>query len=199
MLRRDGARRSLVVFGALGLLLATGACGATGAGRAAGQTSPATVDPDAAQPRAADPSPYAGEDGARGRAVATTPGQVTVAGLQGDFLAGGKLTAVVANGTAGDIYVQDLRTACSIAVVERETDATGPRWAPLLDCGAERLALVLPIAPGHGRTVRIDPQSLSAAGTPLAPGTYRLVVPWRRAPQAAGADSLARSVAFVVR
>lgn len=195
----SAAKRRWLVVGVLGLLLATGACGDTGAGRAAGQTSPATVDPDAAQSATSNRSPDAGEDGPRGRAVATTPGAVTVVAVQGDFLAGGKLTAVVANGTSGDIYVQDLRTACSIAVVERETVAAGQGWQPLPDCGAERLALVLPIAPGHGRTVRIDPQSLSTAGTPLVPGTYRLVVPWRATAQGASADRVARSAAFVVR
>jgi len=189
----------LLLAGALGLMTAVSACGATGAGGAAGRSSPGTVDPDAQQSTTADPSPDAGEDGARGRVVVATPGAVTVIAVHGDFLAGGRISAIVANGTAGDIYVQDLRTACSIAVVERESDAAQHQWQPLPDCGAERLAVVLAIAPGHGRTVRIDPRSLASAGAPLVPGTYRLAVPWRLAPQpGAEADSVARSASFVV-
>jgi len=110
-----------------------------------------------------------------------------------------EIVAVVANGLRREIRVQDLRTGCSVGVLERRAAAGQDLWKALPDCGSERRSVVLQIAPGRGRTIRIEPQSVAAAGTALRAGTYRLVVQWTTGATLSGADQTSStSVPFTV-
>jgi len=194
--------RSLVLPSALGILLTACGLGSSGAaGNSPHATTPGAVAPGTATPS----SPHSGMptagtslgDGKLGDpGAATTAGRVTVVPGSALFERGRPVLAVVANGTAESIYVEDLHTGCSIGVLQRQENG----WVALPDCGAERKAAVLAIGPGHGRTLAIDPASLDALGSPLVRGTYRLAVGWRTAPHPEGVDEqVSFSAPFQVR
>ena len=84
-------------------------------------------------------------------------------------------------------------------VLERRSDAEPGGWVALPDCGSERLATVLAIGPGRGRTIRVDPASLAAEGQPLVPGTYRIAVHSGRTGHAGDLPDVTRSPVFTVR
>ncbi len=90
------------------------------------------------------------------------------------------IEASITNGRDDTVYTEDLRTSCTIAVLERQDQK---QWTPLPDCGAERTASVLAIGPDRRRTIKITAESLDGA---LTPGTYRLTVQWRTAPAPEG-------------
>jgi len=137
------------------------------------------------------------EDEPLGHAAATKPGSVSVTPSGTSLDSADVIVAVVANGTAHTVYVEDMHTACSIAVLERQQ--AGDTWEPLAYCGAERLPLVLAVGAGRGRTVSIDPAILDAAGFALTAGTYRLSVGWRSAAQPAGVvEESVHSAAFQI-
>jgi hypothetical protein len=174
----DRALRPLVII--IGVVLALTACTAGGTSSEPSPTGTATgrVDPDpsaSTEPPAASPM---NGDGSRGEVLPTTAGEVTVTAKPAHVAVDSVITAEVGNGMAEDIYVVDLRTNCSIAVLERRVSGADDSWERYEDCGSERLARTLAIGPGLGRIVRIDPDALSAEGQPVPPGIYRLSVTW---------------------
>lgn len=156
-----------------------------------GTVTPMTTDPDQPTTSAAPT-----DEESLGKLMATTSGQIVVEAAEAVFDSGQVVSGTVSNGTVETIYVEDLRTGCSIAVLQRqETD-----WVSMPDCGAERMAAVRAIGPGRGRAIVIDPQSVESSGGELDSGTYRLVVAWRTTPDQQGfKDPQSYSAAFEIR
>jgi len=141
------------------------------------------VDPE--PPSYAQPQP-APED--LGESAEVIAGQVTVNLSASDFSQGEVIEFTVSNGLDQIIYVEDMKTSCSIAVLEVKE---GDSWSPLLNCGMERLPMVLPIGPGMGRMVSIDPLAAEGAvpgESTLATGTYRVRFSYRMEPEPEGEE-----------
>lgn len=191
--------RSWVVILAVSLLSA--ACAGNVGDQQTQNGVPSAVSPDPPTTGSAKPvvAPT-GADGPLGRRAAVTNGQVTVRVTKPSFSLKEEIVAVVANGLSREIRVQDLRTGCSVGVLERRVAAGQDLWKALPDCGSERRPVVLPVAPGLGRTIRIEPQSVAADGTALPAGTYRLVVQWTTGATLSGATHTSGiSAPFTVR
>src|SRR4051794_37767788 len=174
------------------LLLLLAACGAT-AGQAGGEPgSPGagqTIRPGTTG--AASPEPT---EPAVGAYVPATPGAVTVVVRAGTFEGGVPIHAVVVNGRDIPVFVEDLHTGCTVAILEMELPSA---WSAQPDCGSERLPRVVEVPPGLGFRFSIDPASIAAEGRALEPGAYRLSVGWRSAAGPAGVvEATAHSETF---
>ena len=77
---------------------------------------------------------------------------------------GQTIAVTVTNRLDRTIYTEDMKTDCSIVVLEL---LIGDSWEPLIACGMERKPLVVAIKPGETRTVWIDPRSTNFG---VAPG-----------------------------
>ena len=169
-------RRQVVLAAFVVVVVGTSCASGPGPGQPTSETTTGTVTPETTLPGSPSRAPTTES---LGDPVDATPGKVVLAPLMDVFEVGRAVEATASNGTAEVIYVEDLHTGCSIAVLEHRRD---DRWVPLPDCGAERQAAVLAIGPGRGRSIEIEPASVADVGSPLMPGTYRLVVGWRTAP-----------------
>lgn len=189
-IRFAGALASLVVVAGAG-------CAPVENPDEGGSDGAGLAEPDDPQPTGtAHPWAPGGEDGPMGVATSVPREGVVLWLTQAAFGAAEPLVATVANGTRSAIYVEDLRTGCSIAVLERRTSSG---WVPLESCGSERQQAVLEIPPQHARTIRIDPAGLAAEGQPMTGGVYRLVVPWGTSGTAGDTGLRAVSAPFEVR
>jgi hypothetical protein len=109
-----------------------------------------------------------------GEPVEVIPGQVTLSLSRSGFSQEEVIEFTVANGLDQVIYVEDMKTSCSIAILEVQEDNA---WTPLFNCGMERMSMTLAIDPGMGRVVSIDPSRADVAvpgKSSLDPGTYRI-------------------------
>ncbi len=130
-----------------------------------------TVEP--AQPRGSG----AGRPlGGLGKPVPTSPGKVTITTSARTYARGKVISAVIANGLDRTIYAEDSQSDCSIAVIERQEDAS---WQPITGCAERRPPVTVAIGASRGRMVLINPSSsnfaavLGPSGVPDA-GMYRL-------------------------
>lgn len=183
-----------------GLLAAVVSACTGGSGNGTAGTASGTVDPQPApsgsqslQPPVPTGTPP-GED--PGDPAQTVPGQLVVRSLAPDFNPGEPVRAEFSNGTGTTVYVENLRTACSIAVLQR-LDAD---WVSLPDCGADRKAAVLAVGPGRGRSIEIPPAGVEPAGSAFPSGTYRVSVAYRTEPGPEGlAEQRVHSEPFNIR
>ena len=157
------------------LVLALSWTSACSSGIPPAATSTGTATPQTTAPPARMTSPPSQGEPAEG-----TPGQVTIVASSTTYTVEQDIEASITNGRDDTVYTEDLRTSCTIAVLERQDQK---QWTPLPDCGAERTASVLAIGPDRRRTIKITAESLDGA---LTPGTYRLTVQWRTAPAPEG-------------
>lgn len=100
------------------------------------------------------------------------------------FRVGEVIAATVTNDSPQVIWTDDLKTDCTIAVLERQD---GTVWQPQLYCNLERLSAAVSLPPHASLSVTIDPRSthfVVPPGAPPAvgPGRYRLSVPYRLTP-----------------
>ena len=109
--------------------------------------------------------------------VSISPDQVTVSVSQGEYYKGETLIVSIANGLDQNIYTNDMKTGCTIAILEKQE---GSDWYPFIGCGAERPPMTVEIAGGEVHTVSIDPGSgIYGLGKPpgelaFGAGTYRI-------------------------
>lgn len=139
--------------------------------------------PDPAGAAGAPLSPGA-DDG--GVPMPVTTGQVSLSLGPLPTDPSGELTLTVANGLDGAIYTEDLKTGCTVVMLE---SWDGAAWQPVSDCGVERLPRTVMIAPGHGLAVVIRP--FDPGGSPVRPGSYRARFSYRLAPGPAGEEPAA--------
>ncbi len=102
------------------------------------------------------------------------------------FEAGQDLTLAVSNGSTQTIYVEDMKTDCSIVTLLAKA---GDGWETVWGCGMERLPRVVAIEPGGSEPVVIRPDSshiLTEGG--LGAGTYRARFSYRLAPGPEGEE-----------
>jgi hypothetical protein len=189
--------RSLVVV--MSAVLALAACAASDQGAAAGSTSSSTVQstvqPSTESPGTAPP-PTEPSSPEIGRFVDVTPGAVTVVPADAARDSRSGIGGFVANGLDHPIFVEDLHTGCTVAVLEMQG---GNAWTAQPDCGSERLARVIQVPPGLSLAFTVDPASIEAEGRTLASGTYRFSVAWRSTEGPEGAvDQTSASAAFLL-
>ena len=173
---------------AVGLAVAVGCVPATG-----GQEIPvhsAQVEPTQTQVDSAV-TPAGPDLGDPGK---TERGRVTVRVGAPAYIAGGVITVTIANGLSQTIYSQDMKTDCSITILER---SDGTRWEPILACLMERAPIAVAIGPGRVRTVAINPRSFNFANprgagmVALRPGPYRITYTYRLKPGRQGEEPYA--------
>jgi hypothetical protein len=161
----------------LGILLLVAACGGT-ASQAGSSGTGQTVQPGTSGTASAEPT-----EPAIGTFVSPTAGAVTVVPSVDAFGHGDGVRAIVSNGRDAPVFLEDLHTGCTVAVLEMKQEAT---WVAQPDCGSEREASVVEVPAGLAFRFSIDPASIAAEGRSLEPGTYRLSVGWRSSAGPAG-------------
>jgi hypothetical protein len=121
------------------------------------------------------------------------PGQVTVEMSATSYAEGEAIQGTVANGLEDTIYTEDMKSDCSIVILEQQA---GEAWQPIPGCAMERAPLILALDPGHGRVVTLDPLSIhfkdgSASQAPaFEAGTYRIRFTYRLEPGPEGEEPL---------
>ncbi len=151
-------------------------------------SQPLQVEPEEADPNAPGVTP--GPPVSAGAPVEPetgqlVPGQVTVALSAASYAVGETITAAIFNGLEQTIYAGDVKSDCSIAILEQET---GTGWQPLIACGVARPSLAVAIQPGQGQVVTIDPLSFNfqaisgGAGPGFGAGNYRIKFSYRFVP-----------------
>ncbi|MDI6772680.1 MAG: hypothetical protein QME77_08845 [bacterium] len=123
--------------------------------------------------------------GACGEPV-VVPGKVTLSLGVRSLGPGDLIRIAVVNGLRQTIYTEDMKSDCSIVLLERYS---GGAWQPLPGCALGRAPRVVAIAPGQVRPVEINPRSihfLSGAPkepgrSPIGAGTYRIRFGYRLA------------------
>lgn len=161
---------------------------ACGAGPTEERTQPGQVPADpSGVPASGGPTPATD----LGVPVKTETGKVTLTLDGKGYTAGQKLLVTVANGLERTIYSDDMKSACTILIVEKES---GGNWTPVTGCPMERLPMSVAIGPGMGRTIEIDPGSGLFDGaqpgqSALAAGTYRIRFTYRFAPEEGAAET----------
>ena len=182
MLKNHASYRLVFTLLVLGVL-ALSACQPGAGTQVATDPEKIAVDPDTPSYPPPQPMP---ED--FGEPVEVIAGQVTVSLTRSGFSQGDAIELTIANGLDQTIYTEDMKTACSIAILEVQDSDT---WGPLLDCGMERLPLTLAIDSGMGRVVTIDPSGMvgaMAGESSPAPGTYRIRFSYRTEPGPEGEE-----------
>lgn len=148
------------------------------------QIEPEEVDPDA--PGVTPGPPASAGAPVEPEAGQLVPGQVTVVPSAASYAVGEAITAAIFNGLEQTIYAGDVKSDCSIAILEQET---GTGWQPMLACGVARPSLAVAIEPGQGQVVIIDPlsfnfQAISGSTEPgFGAGTYRIKFSYRFVPK----------------
>ena len=184
----------------------------TTAGTVDEQPQKATVDPgegqinpdaeEEVQEPAATMQPGAGNSGP------ITPdqaylqaGTVTVNPVSPSFESGEAIEIIVANGLAQPIYTTDLKSNCTIIILEKWD---GGSWQPLSYCEMEILPLTVGIEAGEGFRVILDPFSSDFGATiggsepGLESGTYRSKLTYRLQQGEGPETEVAYSPEFVI-
>jgi hypothetical protein len=97
----------------------------------------------------------------------------------------GVVMVTVRNSDPLSIFTDDQKSDCTVALLERRT---GENWVGLRACGAERAPSVVRLDPGVVHVARIDLGSENFRPQPATPGTYRVVVGYRRAAGPSGEE-----------
>ncbi len=137
------------------------------------------VAPGTGGPRSVTPPPQIVPSAAAtpdtGFRVKVVPGAVTVTVNAPSYREGEVIRGVVANGLDRTIYTDDLKSDCSIVLLERRE---GGDWREIEGCAAFRRAFTFGISPGRGREASINPRSNNFPGWVRGPafgaGTYRI-------------------------
>lgn len=141
-----------------------------------------TIAPDAYPPASDAAYPAAQPAPDMAFSVTTEPGLVTVALDQDTYVVDKRITVIIANGLSQPIYTADMKSDCSIVILE---GWDGSAWQPLPACGMKRVPLTITIPPGEGQMVVLDPLSshflLGGDGSEPAVGvgTYRISFTYR--------------------
>jgi hypothetical protein len=110
------------------------------------------------------------------------PGKLTVTLNASSYSSGVALTATIANGTDRTVYTADMKSDCSIMIVERQD---GGSWQPLPGCNERRAPATIAVGPRLGRTATINPLSANfgvapGSSTPaFSAGIYRIKFTYR--------------------
>jgi hypothetical protein len=118
---------------------------------------------------------------ADGRGLSTS-GNITIEPSAFSYAKGVSVAAIITNGLELAIYTEDMKSDCSIAILEH-WQLTG--WQAMLNCGMERLPAISAIMPGQAMHVQINPWSshfgvIPGSGEPgLGPGKYRFKFSYR--------------------
>ena len=116
-----------------------------------------------------------------GRSAAKS-GNVFIEPSASAYAKGALVTAVVSNGLEQAIYAEDMKSDCSIVILEN-WGLVG--WQGMLNCGMERLPATSAIMPGQAIDVQINPWSshfgvIQGSREPgLVPGKYRFRFSYR--------------------
>jgi hypothetical protein len=183
---------SMIVAG-VGLGMTACAAGSAASGSAsAGTTSASPVTSTGLGPP---------EPSDAGSAVPVQPGKVTVTVDEPSYRAGATVSATIANGLSHPIFTTDFKTACTIALLQRQASGA---WTDIIGCRLGRPTATVTIGPGAARTVEFDPHSfhLTHGDTGLAfgAGSYRLKFTYRLESAPEGDEPLtAYSAEFTIR
>ncbi len=182
---RNRTLRLSVAALTVGLAVAVGCGPATGSTKIPIDPAQVVAAPTQLNPAVTTASPDLGDPGR------TERGRVTVRVGAQAYNAGDVIVGTIANGLSQIIYSQDMKTDCSIVLLERWD---GTRWEPIRACLMERAPIVVAIGPGRIRSVAINPRSFnfadpSGAGRGGARvGRYRITYTFRLAPGRQGEE-----------
>lgn len=193
----------LVVLAAIGAVTAVSGCGAErGAGESASGSAPASASATWATPHtsagtSAQPEPAGGS----GSPVPVTKGAVSVTLDADHYPVGAVIRATVANGLDRAVYTEDFKTACSIVTLQHRD---GDAWTDIVGCRLGRPTATVPIGPGLGHAIELDPSSFHLAddtgGSAFGAGLYRVTFTYRLESAVGGEDPLtAYSAEFAIR
>jgi hypothetical protein len=126
-----------------------------------------------------------------GAPVKTEAGKVTLTLDAKAYPMGQKIRVTVANGLDRTIYSDDMKTSCTILIVEQESAG---KWSPVPGCPMERMPFSVAIGPGMGRTIEIDPgaslfDGVQPGQSGLPAGNYRIRFTFRFAPEEGAAET----------
>lgn len=116
----------------------------------------------------------------RAATTAAPTGTVRLTPRAPSVAVGQPVSVIISNGTGKTIYVDDMKTDCSIVTLQRRT---GTRWDTVGGCLMERSPITVAIEPGAQRTVTVTPASMHVGGAPGRPGfgagRYRFTCTYR--------------------
>jgi hypothetical protein len=129
-----------------------------------------------------------------GKPMSVTPGQVVVTLDRGTYRVGEVVTVTVMNGLDQPVYADDMKSACSIVILQQRQ---GQDWVSVTGCGMERAPFARGIGPGMGREILLDPNdpifaTATGHGPAFGAGTYRVAFKYRLDPTRDIPDSLVR-------
>jgi hypothetical protein len=145
-----------------------------------GAVEQTTIEQTSPDPQDMPTTGIAPDEGDLGVPMEVVSGQVTIELSSILYAKGQAIGVTIANGLEQTIYTNDMKSACTIAILEKKVD---DKWVPLIGCGMERLPLAVAIGPGMGRTVTVDPDDPIFDGTRPDQGTYRIRFTYKLVPE----------------